>query len=159
MGKHYYFVDVDHPYAWARVKDMWEATADIHVTIRDNDDIYYHWTLHKGFRTDGGSVPGALQWFVPSWSENNHIINIAYALHDAAYGTEYMTRADADDMLRGLLRDAGLSRFRASTVCVAVKQFACCHYGIVHDDNDSILYVELEKGTANVSPKCCTILT
>jgi len=55
-----------------------------------------------------------------------------------------MHRDIADDMLRGMLRDAGLSRFKASTVCWAVNNFAASHYGLEHDTNDCSLFAELK---------------
>ena len=66
---------------------------------------------------------------------------MAYALHDAMYCSGLMHRDIADDMLRGLLRDAGLSRFKASTVCFAVNKFAESHYK--KDEYDSASFVKL----------------
>lgn len=129
--------------SWVKIGDLYQATDDIYVYLVDDNHLSYDWHLLPGFRTDGGSVPLAFRWFVPSWSKDNAIINLAYALHDAAYGSELMHRSIADDMLRGMLRDAGLSRFKASTVCWAVNNFASGHYGQCNDDYDCRLFAKL----------------
>ena len=51
--------------------------------------------------------------------------------------THYMTLPTA------MLRDAGLSRFKASTVCWAVNNFAKSHYGLENDYNDCYLFANL----------------
>ena len=66
---------------------------------------------------------------------------MAYALHDAAYASGILHRDIADDLLRGLLRDAGLSRLKASTVCYAVNQFAESHYQ--KDEYDTAKFIQL----------------
>ena len=140
---HFYYLGCRNPKAWVKIGNLWQATDDIYVRLRDDSDMRYTWHLLPGFRTDGGSVPLAFRWFVPSWSDDNDIINLAYALHDAAYGSEFMHKDVADDMLRGMLRDAGLSRFKASTVCWAVNNFAKSHYGLENDYNDCYLFANL----------------
>lgn len=130
--------------AWTRLPSgLYQATDDIYVRVRGSDGLQYSFHLMPGFQTDGGSVPLAFRWFVPAWSDDNEIINLAYALHDYLYGSEALPKDVADDLLRGLLRDAGLSRFRASTVCWAVEKFARSHYGITNDRLDCALFGEL----------------
>ena len=141
---HFYYDGARNPKAWIKIGDLYQATDDIYVRLHDDGGMHYTWHLLPGFRTDGGSVPAAFRWFVPSWSEDNDIINMAYSIHDAAYGSGLVHRDIADDMLRGILRDAGLSRFKASTVCWAVNTFAKSHYGPENDTNDCALFAKLQ---------------
>lgn len=130
--------------AWTRLPSgLYQSTDDIYVTLQGSDGLRYFFHIFPGFQTDGGSVPVAFRWFVPAWSEGNEIINLAYVLHDYLYGSEALPKDIADDLLRGMLRDAGLSRFRASTVCWAVEKFARSHYGITNDRLDCALFGEL----------------
>lgn len=144
MSKHFTYDGCRNPKAWIKIGDLYQATDDIYVRLHDEKGMHYTWHLYPGFQTDGGSVPVAFQWFVPKWSNENDLINLAFALHDAAYGSGLMHRDIADDMLRGMLRDAGLSRFRASTVCWAVNNFAASHYGPNNDRYDCKLFSTLD---------------
>lgn len=105
---------------------------DLHVTATDDKGAVYLFTLYTGFKCNGGSVPKVFRWFMPSWDDNVPLLNIAYCLHDWLYASSYMPKEQADDLLRGLLRDAGYNRFHASTVCWVVNNFAKSHYG--HDE-------------------------
>jgi hypothetical protein len=64
-------------------------------------------------------------------------------LHDWLYASGILKREIADDMLRSALRDCGMNRFHASTICWAVNNFASNHYGIMNDDLDCAGYGEL----------------
>lgn len=131
---HFYYLGVANSRSWVQLPSgIYQATDNITVNVRDDANMYYTFSIMPGFQTDGGSVPVAFQWFVPGWSDENPIINLGYALHDGCYATACLPRPYADDLLRGMLRDAGLSRVRASTVCWAVNNFACRHYGPEHD--------------------------
>ena len=99
------------------------------VVVADETGTLYKFTLYPGFKTDGGSVPWAFRWFMPSWDENVPLLCVAYMLHDWLYASREMCKAYADDLLRGLLRDAGYDRFHASTVCWAVDTFGRSHFG------------------------------
>ena len=138
---HFYFVRGCGFRNWTKIGDFYQATDEIVCIVRDELALHYEFTLLPGFRCNGGSVPWCFHWFVPSWSSTNDLINIAYALHDAMYCSGLMLRDIADDMLRGLLRDAGLSRLKASTVCFAVNKFAESHYK--KDEYDSASFVKM----------------
>lgn len=142
---HFYFVSARNPKSWVKNGHLYQAMDDIYVTVRDQDGVHYEFHLLPGFLTDGGSVPAAFRWFVPSWSSVNWLINIAYALHDAVYAAGILSRSEADDLLRGLLRDAGLSRVRASTVCWCVNRFAKGHYGPKNDRYGSAPFVKMRR--------------
>ena len=138
---HFYFVRGCGFRNWVRIGNIYQTTSDIVVIVRDETGLHYEFTLITGFQCNGGSVPWVFRWFVPSWSSTNDLINIAYALHDAMYCSGLMHRDISDDMLRGLLRDAGLSRLQASTVCYAVNKFAESHYN--KDEYDSKPFVKM----------------
>lgn len=138
---HFYFVRGCGFRNWTKIGDFYQATDEIVCVVRDELALHYEFTLLPGFRCNGGSVPWCFRWFVPSWSSTNDLLNMAYALHDAMYCSGLMHRELADDMLRGLLRDAGLSRLKASTVCFAVNKFAESHYK--KDEYDSAPFVKM----------------
>ena len=140
---HFYFVRGCGFRNWIKIGDTYQATDDIICIVRDEFGTHYEFHFLPGFRCNGGSVPWCFRWFVPSWSPTNDLINIAFAIHDGLYGSELMHRDIADDLLRGLLRDAGLSRLKASTVCYAVNKFAESHYGQDKDGYDSRLFMKL----------------
>ena len=99
------------------------------MTVADEMGLKYIFTLYPGLKSDGGSVPFIFRWFMPSWDDDVPLLNVAYMLHDWLYASREMCKAYADDLLRGLLRDAGYNRFHASTVCWAVENFARGHFG------------------------------
>lgn len=82
----------------------------------------------EGFRCDGLSVPWAFRWFLPSWDKRNQVYNVAGALHDWLYATKgnygMFCREECDDTFRGLLRESGISRFKAGCADKAVEWFA-----------------------------------
>lgn len=112
--------------------ELYVLDKDLHVVVMDETGAVYTFTLYKGFRCNGGSVPKPFRWFMPSWDDKVPLLNLAYCLHDWLYASSMMPKEQADDLLRGLLRDAGYNRFHASTVCWAVNTFAKSHYG--HDE-------------------------
>ena len=134
VSMHFYYLGSRNEDAWVKLPSgLYQAADDILVRVKDEYDYHYTFSILPGFVTDGGSVPKVFRWFVPSWSGTNHVINLAYACHDGVYATACMPRLFGDDLLRGMLRDAGLSRARASSVCWAVNNFACRHYGPEYD--------------------------
>lgn len=85
-------------------------------------------TFREGFRCDGLSVPWAFRWFLPSWDSKNALYNVAGAVHDWLYSTKgndgMFSREECDDIFRGLLRESGISRFKAGCADKAVEWFA-----------------------------------
>lgn len=112
--------------------ELYVLDKDLHVVVMDETGAVYTFTLYKGFKCNGGSVPKPFRWFMPSWDDKVPLLCVAYCLHDWLYASVMMPKEQADDLLRGLLRDAGYNRFHASTVCWAVNTFAKSHYG--HDE-------------------------
>lgn len=125
---HFYIQHFDNP-VYHKMDGLYVLDKDLHVTVKDETGLTYTFTLNKGFTSNGGSVPVIFRWFMPSWDDRVPLLNVAYLLHDWLYASREMCKAYADDLLRGLLRDAGYNRFHASTVCRAVNTFAKSHYG------------------------------
>lgn len=122
--------------------ELYVLDKDLHVSVMTETGAVYLFTLYKGFKCNGGSVPKPFRWFMPSWDDKVPLLCVAYMLHDWLYASTMMPKEQADDLLRGLLRDAGYNRFHASTVCWAVNTFAKSHYG--HDEYHVAALGELE---------------
>lgn len=125
---HFYIQHFDNP-VYHKMDGLYVLEKDLHVTVKDKTGLTYMFTLKKGFKCNGGSVPVIFRWFMPSWDDSVPLLNVAYMLHDWLYASREMCKAYADDLLRSLLRDAGYNRFHASTVCWAVNNFARSHFG------------------------------
>lgn len=130
------------PFTWHKVGKLYQIDNEFDITL-DDRTFRYILTILPGFRTDGGSIPKAFQWFVKGWTDD-YKYNGVFVLHDAMYCTSFVHRDIADDMLRSSLRDVGLSRLKASTVCFCVNSFASCHYGPENDDNDNYDFVKFD---------------
>ena len=130
------------PFTWHKVGELYQIDNEFVITL-DDKEYKYILTILPGFRTDGGSVPKVFQWFIKGWS-NDYRYNGIFILHDALYCTEYTTKSIADDMLRSSLRDYGVDRLHASTVCWCVNNFAKSHYGRENDENDNYDFVRFD---------------
>lgn len=107
---------------------------DIEVVLKEGNYGYIvRIHIKSGAVWDGLSVPYIFRWFMPNYFIDNPLANVAGLVHDAMYASELVAKDTADDMFRGILRDAGISRFRASTAEYLVEKFAKKHYGIEHD--------------------------
>jgi hypothetical protein len=122
-----------------------QAIDEIITRFKGDDGLNYTFVFYPGFTCDGGSVPWCFRWFVPSWDETNHELNIAYALHDGLYATELLPRRAADDLLESMLYVAGLSQLRASTVKWAVCNYGQSHYGKSHDTFEDGLFFKMAR--------------
>lgn len=127
-------------YNWDVTKFTWHQNEDktytidndFEVSFTDENKNKFTVKFKKGFKTDGGSIPTAFSWFAKGWSDD-YKYNATFVMHDALYCSELLPKATADDLLRSSLRDCGMNRFHASSICAAVKAFAKCHYGVKHD--------------------------
>lgn len=128
------------PFTWTEMNGLYVIDNDFGITL-DDKEKKYRFKLKKGLLTDGGSIPFMLRWFAKGWT-NDYRYNACYILHDGLYGSELLSKEQADDILRSSLRDCGLDRFHASTICWAVKTFAKSHYGRMKDDLDVASYIE-----------------
>lgn len=100
--------------------------------LRDGKATRFLFRIEEGFGTDGLSVPLPFRKIVPKWTDDM-AYNVAGIVHDGLYGTKgygIFSRSEADDFLRGLMRESGMERLRASTACACVKAFARRHWGL-----------------------------
>jgi len=140
MSSYYNFNCSD--YSWHKEKDLYVIDNDFVIFLTDEKGKQWCFEIFKGFKTDGGSIPKAFSWFAESWKEDDALYNACFILHDGLYASELVSRSVADDMLRSSLHDCGLNRFHASTICLAVNTFACCHYGKKHDKWNDAEYIK-----------------
>lgn len=129
------------PYTWKEMNGLYVIDQDFYIQFDDKERLYV-FKIKKGFMTDGGSIPKLFRWFAKGWC-NDYKYNACFILHDALYGSEIVHKDLADDILRSSLRDCGMDRLHASTICWAVKNFAKNHYGFMNDNLDVAGYVEL----------------
>lgn len=79
--------------------------------------------MHPTYMTDGATTRFPVSLVVPSWKKDNHRWNLAPVVHDGLYmhkGFGIFTREECDDFLRGIWREAGMSRIVAGAADVAV---------------------------------------
>ena len=141
----YYNWTVD-PFTWHTDKKtgLYVIDNDFTISFTDEANGMYMFLIKKGAMTDGGSIPKIFSWIAPSWSDD-YKYNATFVLHDGLYGSALLPRLTADDILRSSLRDCGLSRWQASTICTAVNKFACKHYGVTHDKYNIRKYISRVK--------------
>ena len=113
---------------------------DVYVTVSvEKSDVVVklRFRILPGFKCDGASIPFAFRWFLPSWDKNNDLYNLGSSIHDGLYlhgGFGILSREECDDVLRGIWRDSGISRFKAGVADKCVEWFAG---GGKHWGNDS----------------------
>ena len=140
---HFVYLAQRNGESWNKINGLYQASKDIFVYLKDDSGMQYEYHLFPGFRTDGGSVPWIFRSIVPGWSETNHTLNLAYAIHDYNYGSETVCKEVADTMLRDMLIDSGLGEVKSSVVTWAVRNYANKHYGTKYDTMDCSLFGEL----------------
>lgn len=129
------------PFTWHEMNGLYIIDNNFYIQLDDKVNLYV-FKFKKGLMTDGGSIPKVFQWFAKGWSDD-YKYNACFILHDALYGSELVHRDIADDMLRSSLRDYGMDRLHASTICWCVNTFAKNHYGRMKDDLNIAEYIEL----------------
>lgn len=144
MASFYMMVTNNDNSLWKKENGVYVLMKNVKTTIADENNNLFTITLKKGYKCDGLSVPKAFHWFLPSWDKNNSTYNLAGAIHDALYtmkGFGVYKREQCDDIFRGILRDCGISRFKAGCADKAVEWFAGgkSHWG--NDDFDNILLI------------------
>lgn len=102
-------------------------------------DIYtnkgdFRWTVKPGYVSNCGSIPWLGQKIlrVKSYDPENPLQNAFFFLHDDLYqkkGYGIFSRDDCDSLCRGGLREAGCSRFQASTIDFCLALGAWGHWG------------------------------
>lgn len=93
-----------------------------------------------GYMTDGASTFWPISLLVPKWKPDNDDYNAAPVAHDVLYMLAgvcegfVLSREEVDDILRGIWRISGMSRFVAGCADKGVEIFAG---GSRHWGNDS----------------------
>jgi len=83
-----------------------------------------------GFMSDGASAPDLAKHFVPDVKLGDDLYNAAPFVHDGLYMYEgnitgaNLTREECDDILRGIWRNAGMSRPIAGIADIGIYAFA-----------------------------------
>lgn len=117
---------------------VYEETCNIDVEVVKADvSIILSFQLIKGFMVDGASVPWVFSWFLPKWDKDNFLYNAGSSIHDGLYihkGFKIFSREECDDILRGIWRLSGISRFKAGVADKCIEWFAG---GDGHWGNDS----------------------
>lgn len=106
-------------------------TCPIQIVLNVDDNQSITIQVAPGFKWNGNS--GA---FPCRFSKDNEEYNVAVLTHDVLYHRVGLSKADADDILRGMLREAGYSRFMAGLIHRAVTLFGRCAYN--EDDQMSL---------------------
>lgn len=94
----------------------------------------YQWDVRAGYLSNCGSIPwiGQKVLRVKSFDPKNTLQNAFFFLHDDLYqkkGYDIFNRDDGDALCRGGLREAGCSRYQASTIDFFLKIGAWGHWG------------------------------
>lgn len=87
--------------------------------------------IEKGFVFDGASVPSCLKCMVVCPFDPRYIED--FAIHDYCYRTGYMSRENADTLLRDRLLSHGMSKAQANLIYYPVRMFGGKHY---HNQED-----------------------
>nr|DAW67870.1 MAG TPA: Protein of unknown function (DUF1353) [Caudoviricetes sp.] len=115
-----------------------------HLAIYDVNTLeVYDFAISYAAVWDGLSTPKCLRWFLPSYDPKNDLFNWAGLIHDALYGSALLPKDVADDVFRSVLRDAGLSRFKASSAEFVMSKFSKSHYGRTQDRHGIRFHVKM----------------
>lgn len=114
------------------------------TTVHGIETNYLEIHISKGAIFDGLSIPRPFRWFLPEIDYTNDLYSASGLVHDCLYASELLPKDIADDIFRSILRDSGISRFKAGIAHQAVKNFAKRHYGRKHDTNNLVKYIRIE---------------
>lgn len=128
------------PLVFSRKGKIATLEADIRIALYTNEGTYVI-DAAKGFRWNGNS--GA---FPCRFHKTNTDYNVIILVHDVLYHRIGLSKADADEILCGGLRQAGYGRVIAGIIHKAVTLFGRCAYNA--DDEmtlDNLDYISLTK--------------
>lgn len=105
------------PLTFEKKKNIATLLEDIRIALYTDEGTYVL-DIAKGFKWNGNS--GA---FPCRFHKTNTDYNVAILVHDVLYHRIGLSKAAADDILRGGLREAGYGRIMAGIIHQAVTQF------------------------------------
>jgi hypothetical protein len=113
--------------------EIYEFQREFQMLIHTNRGDYL-WTVLPPYTSNCGSIPwlGQKVLRVKSFDPDNNLQNAFFFFHDDLYqkkGYNIFNRGDSDALCRGGLREAGLSRFQASTIDFFLMLGAWGHWG------------------------------
>lgn len=116
---------------------------EFQMELSTNKGVFL-WTVKPGYISNCGSIPLLAQkiLWVKSFDSKKPLQNVFFFLHDDLYqkkGYGIFDRDDSDALCRGGLREAGCSRFQASTIDFFLAVGACGHWGDNSYDNFEFL--------------------
>ena len=148
MASYYISTTTNDNDRWINTRDRHILQKEITTIFRDEKENYFRIVLGAGYICDGLSIPAIFRWYLKSWDKENHLYNLAGAIHDALYtkkGGNIFDRENCDDIFRSLLRDAGISRTKAGMAdwCVGIFAGGKKHWG--NDDFDNFDRISIER--------------
>lgn len=108
--------------------NLYMLTRDFYCVVSEGDYKIHLIKIQRGFMWNGASIPKIFRWFLPNFDKKNNLYNVGALVHDALYASKLWERLRSDDLYRSILRDSGISRFKAGTADKALI-FAKKHYG------------------------------
>ena len=114
-------------------KDIATLTKDL-IVILHTDKKDYELYIEKGFKWNGNTG-----CFPCRFHKENERYNVAILTHDVLYHDIGISKEDADDILRGALRESGYSRLMAGLIHKAVQIFGKKSFGRIEFKNNKEL--------------------
>lgn len=128
------------PLVFEKKKNIATLLEDIRIALYTDEGTYIL-SISKGFKWNGNTG-----CFPCRFHKTNTDYNVIILVHDALYHRIGLSKADADDILRGGLREAGYGRIMAGIIHQAVTQFGWKSFN--SDDEmtmDNLDYLSLVK--------------
>lgn len=118
------------PLIYTREGNIATLSCDLRI-IEETDQGVITCTVKKGFKWNG-----ATGGIVKRFSETNELYNVVVLFHDVCYTFgSGICKVDADDLLRGGLRECGYGRVMAGVIHRAVTWFGSLVFGTDEYDN------------------------
>lgn len=114
--------------------DIWsvESYAEISVKTKYGTLLY---KLRIGYQTDFRSGSSFINPIIPKIGDQK--IALCWVIHDINYHG-FISRSWADELLRDMLIEAGMSEWKANAAYASVRMFGGSHYSHLEDDQGPI---------------------
>lgn len=116
--------------------DNWDGVTSIITnewkTKFISDLICFELNIHPGFITDGGSIPAVFRNIINPYG----IGILGFLIHDAVYGTHYLSQEQADYVLREIHKLSGISWAKYAMIYRSVR---CCGHGPYNNKSEEVL--------------------